>query len=131
MFTVWAPSPPVPTMSTHSSASSTGVAWASISAARPVTSSADSPLARSATAKAATCTGVASPVMISRMAHTVSADERSSRARSRWNRAGQADRPALGAPLIRCSPADDGTPRVPAQQVRHHAGSGQRVHGQR
>ena len=72
MFTVWAPSPPVPTMSTHSRARSTGVAWASISAARPVTSSADSPLARSATAKAATWTGVASPVITSRMAHTVS-----------------------------------------------------------
>jgi hypothetical protein len=40
---VCAPSPPVPTMSTQSSGSSTGVAWSSIVAARPATSSATRP----------------------------------------------------------------------------------------
>jgi len=64
-------------MSTQSSGMSTGVAWASISVAMPATSSADSPFERRATAKAATCTGVASPVMISRIAHEVSAEVRS------------------------------------------------------
>ena len=48
------------------------------SRAIPATSSADSPFARSATTNAAICTGVASPVMISRIAHAVSAAVRSS-----------------------------------------------------
>src|SRR5215203_3002144 len=126
MFTVWAPSPPVPTMSTQSRDSRTGVAWASISVARPATSSADSPFARRATANAATCTGVASPVMISRIAHVVSAAERSCRASRRLSRPGHVGRPAGGA-LIGGSPADDGALRVGAQQLRHDAGGGERV----
>jgi len=64
-------------MSTQATGISTGVACASISAARPATSSADSPFARRATTKAATCTGVASPVMTSRIAQAVSAELRS------------------------------------------------------
>ena len=61
MLTVLARSPPVPTMSTASRSNSTGMAWEIIPSAMPAISSAVSPLARSATAKPATCTGVSSP----------------------------------------------------------------------
>src|SRR3954469_1238546 len=129
MLTVWAPSPPVPTMSTQSIDSCTGVACASISAARPATSSADSPLARSATAKAATWTGVASPVITSRIAQDVSDAERSSRASNRVNSAGQVGRPSIA--LIGGLPTGDGAPHVSAQQIRHHTGCGERVDRER
>ena len=89
MFTVCAPSPPVPTMSTQASGSCTGVARSSIAAAMPATSCGDSPLARSATTKAATWTGVASPAITSFMAQEVSAAERSSRPSRRVSRRGQ------------------------------------------
>ena len=52
--------------------------WASISAARPDTSCAEAPFARSATANPATCAGVASPVITSRIAQAVSSAARCS-----------------------------------------------------
>ena len=61
-------SPPVPTTSSSRPGTEIGLAAASIASARPVTSSMVSPLARSATAKPAICTGVASPARISLIA---------------------------------------------------------------
>jgi hypothetical protein len=78
MFTVWAPSPPVPTMSTQSTGRLTGVASSTMVAARPATSSGDSPFARSATRNPATWTGDASPVITWRIAQRVSSALRSS-----------------------------------------------------
>ena len=57
-------SPPVPHVSTTGPGVSTRGASASIACARPATSSDVSPFARSATANAATWTGVASPAMM-------------------------------------------------------------------
>ncbi len=71
MFTVCAPSPPVPTRSVTGPVTENGVACASIDAARPDISAAVSPLARSATPKPAICAGVAAPSMISFMAQAV------------------------------------------------------------
>ena len=51
MLTVWARSPPVPTMSRLGPATSIRLAWASIVSARPRISSTVSPLARSAIRK--------------------------------------------------------------------------------
>ena len=65
-------SPPVPQVSTTRIGTLTGIASSSITWTRPATSMAVSPLARSATTNAAICAGVASPVMISRIAHAVS-----------------------------------------------------------
>ena len=101
MFTVFARSPPVPTTSTASartsSGSSTGVALASIAWTRPASSAGVSPLARRATARPATCTGVASPVMISPMAQAVSCAESSSPRSRALSRFGQVRAPMAGA----------------------------------
>ena len=109
MFTVCAPSPPVPTMSTQSSGSCTGVAWASISAARPATSSADSPLARSATAKAATCTGrrLAGHHLAHRPRGVGGGEVLPGQQPVEQPRPGRAGRPRRAS-----SPTDDGAPRV-------------------
>ena len=62
-------SPPVPTMSSTRPGTKIGLALASMPSATPASSSTVSPLARSATAKAAICAGVASPARISPIAH--------------------------------------------------------------
>ncbi len=62
MFTVAARSPPVPQVSTAGPSTLSSWRAASIDTARPEISAGVSPLARSATAKPATCTGVAGPV---------------------------------------------------------------------
>ena len=80
MFTVWARSPPVPTMSTVRPGTSIRTACASIVSARAPNSSAVSPLLRSATRKPATRTGDASPVMISPIAQAACSGVRSVRA---------------------------------------------------
>ena len=73
MLTVCARSPPVPQVSTAGPGTSIRSARPSIAADSPLTSSGDSPLARSATTKPATCTGVASPSITCRIAQVVSA----------------------------------------------------------
>ena len=70
-FTVWAPSPPVPTRSVTGPRMLIGAACASIDAASPDISAAVSPLARSATPKPAISAGVAAPSMISFIAQAV------------------------------------------------------------
>ena len=65
MFTVCAPSPPVPTRSTSGPGTLIGVARLSMTSDRPASSAAVSPFIRSATANPATWTGVAAPSMIS------------------------------------------------------------------
>ena len=69
MFTVFARSPPVPTTSTASRSRVTWTALASIAELRPSISSSVSPLARSATSRAASCTSLARPERISLSAH--------------------------------------------------------------
>ncbi len=71
MFTDIERSPPVPTTSSSRPGTSMGLARASIASARPRTSSMVSPLARSATAKAAIWAGVASPASSSPIAQAV------------------------------------------------------------
>ena len=63
MLTVWARSPPVPTMSTRARAPRSRTRVRRASRDQPATSSTVSPLARSATTKPAICAGVASPAM--------------------------------------------------------------------
>ncbi len=72
MFTVLARSPPVPQVSTAGPSTVNRAATSSIARTRPVTSSGDSPLARSATTNPATWVGVASPSITCSMAHAVS-----------------------------------------------------------
>src|SRR4051812_14750258 len=100
MFTVLARSPPVPTMSTASvrtfSGSSTRVALASMASTRPASSPGVSPLARSAIANPAICTGVALPAMISPMAQAVSAVASSSPRSRALVRFGQVRAPMAG-----------------------------------
>jgi len=69
MLTVCARSPPVPTMSSVVPATSIRLACASIMSASPRISSTVSPLARKAMRKPATCTALASPLMIWSIAH--------------------------------------------------------------
>src|SRR5438270_4691210 len=74
MLKVPSASPPVPQVSTRPSASiSIGVAYARAVRTRPVISSVDSPLIRSATTKPAIWEGVASPFMITSIACAASA----------------------------------------------------------
>ena len=77
MLTVWARSPPVPTMSRLGPGTSMRRACASICSARPRISSTLSPLARSPMRKPATWEGVASPPMIWAMAHSAVGRSRS------------------------------------------------------
>src|SRR4051812_22457109 len=129
MLTVWARSPPVPTMSTAVSRTASGswtrVALASIASAKPAISAGDSPLARSAITNPAVCTGVALPAMISPIAQAVSAVDSSSPCSSAVNRLGQV-RSAIDA--LRASAGES---RAVAEQ-RGHGLSGQdrveRVH---
>ncbi len=72
-------SPPVPTMSTVRTSSSTRRACASMARAIPAISAAVSPLARNATANPAICAGVASPDITWSMAHAVPSSDRSVR----------------------------------------------------
>ncbi len=97
MLTVLAPSPPVPTMSTVSPGTSITVAWSYIVRTRPEISSTVSPLDLRATAKAAICTSVASPRMITSSAQAVSSADRSRPSSSPFSRAGQ-ERPAAVSP---------------------------------
>jgi hypothetical protein len=101
MFTVCARSPPVPTTSTASvrtaSGSSTRVALASIASTSPAISAGVSPLARSAIASPAICTGVALPAMISPIAQAVSGASSSCPVSRALNRFGQVRAPMAGA----------------------------------
>lgn len=97
MFTEPERSPPVPTMSTARPSTSTRRACLSIASARPAISAGVSPLARSATAKAAICDGVAAPDMIWSIAHAVSAAARFSPEISGPSSAGQ----VCGMPVTR------------------------------
>ena len=76
MLTVLARSPPVPTMSRDGPGTDSGRACASISSARPRSSSAVSPLTRSAMSRPAVWAGVASPDMICPIAHRASPSDR-------------------------------------------------------
>ncbi len=77
MLTVLAMSPPVPTMSTVRPGTWMVVACSYIARTSPETSVTVSPLARSATAKPAICTSVASPLMMRSIAQAVSSAVRS------------------------------------------------------
>ena len=96
MLTVFARSPPVPTMSTARTGTSTRTACDSMLSTRPDTSAAVSPLARSATAKPASWADVASPAIIRSITQPVSATSRCSPASSLVSSAGQ-DRASLTA----------------------------------
>ncbi len=69
---VFSPSPPVPTISSTGPGALTGTALALMTLARPVSSSAVSPLILSAVRKAASCEEVAVPSMISCMTPSAS-----------------------------------------------------------
>lgn len=97
MFTVFAPSPPVPTMSTVRPGTSMTFACSYIVRTSPVISWTVSPLARSATANPAICASVASPRMIRSIAHAVSSADRSRPSSRPLSRAGQ-ERPAAVSP---------------------------------
>ena len=73
----------------------------------PATSAGDSPLARSATAKAAIWAGVASPAMISRIAQAASSAGRSSRASRRVSRPDQVGVPTALSGGRRAAPTRD------------------------
>ena len=114
MFTVRAPSPPVPTRSVSGPSRRSGVARSSMAWARPPSSPGVSPLIRSATPNPAICTGVAAPSMISAIAHDVSSADRVSPLISapirdgqvvRESTAGQRVAGALPAARSRISPA--------------------------
>ena len=79
MLTVFARSPPVPTMSTASGSRVIGVALASIASASPEISSSVSPFARSAVSIAAICTSDARPERISVSAQVAAVASRPSR----------------------------------------------------
>ncbi len=89
MLTVCARSPPVPQVSTAGPGTEMRSATRSIAATRPLTSSGDSPLARNATTKPATWTGVASPPITCPIAQAVSAAVSSSPRSRRVSRPGQ------------------------------------------
>ncbi len=89
MLTVFARSPPVPTMSTARTGTDTRTACASMLSARPATSTAVSPLARSATAKPANWAEVASPAISRSITQPVSPLFRCSPASSLVSSAGQ------------------------------------------
>src|SRR5579875_1225054 len=72
MLTVCAPSPPVPTRSATRPGMSMWVAWSSMAAARPPSSTTVSPLIRRATPNPAICAAPAAPSMISFIAHVAS-----------------------------------------------------------
>ena len=120
-----APSPPVPTMSTQASGSShrRGLREHRRRPARRPRR-ATRPWRAARRRSAATCAGVASPVMISRIAQAVSAAVRS----SRGQQPGQQGRPGRCGGRRAGGHRRRGPPdaRV-AQQVGHDAGRGQRV----
>src|SRR5262249_29728605 len=116
MFTVWARSPPVPTMSTARSPSGTRVAWASIVSTSPVSSLVVSPLARNSTMNAASCAGVAAPLMISSIAPAVSAADSASPRMSAPSTAGQ----VFTAPSGEHSSHDRNAGDAVAQLLGHH-----------
>ncbi len=82
-------SPPVPTTSSRRPGTEIGFAAASIAAAMPETSSTVSPLARSATTRPASWTGVAAPAKTSSMAHRACSVVRSRPATSVERTSGQ------------------------------------------
>ncbi len=77
MLKVASPSPPVPQVSSSAPSTSIGVAIARAVRAKPVISSAVSPLIRSATTKPAIWEGVASPRMMTSNADAASFSVRS------------------------------------------------------
>src|SRR5689334_946103 len=114
MLTVCAWSPPVPTRSVSSPGTVMGVACASIDRASPVISATDTPLIRSATPKPAIWDGVATPSMISFMAHSLSWAVSESPRMSAAKSAGQVVRASIGG-----SAGNGGTcPHQPGQLVR-------------
>ena len=68
-LTVWWPSPPVPTMSTHGTPGLTGIMWLRIALTIPATSCPVSPLAFNSTRNAAAWHGSAPSIMASTPAH--------------------------------------------------------------
>src|SRR5215467_3813145 len=98
MFTVRAPSPPVPTRSTSGPGMLSGVARASITSASPPSSPTVSPFIRSATPKPAICVGVAAPSMISFIAHPASSAVSVSPLTSAPISAGQVVRESMAPP---------------------------------
>src|SRR4051794_6841162 len=125
MLTVCARSPPVPQVSTTRPGTLTCAASASIASTNPATSSGVSPLARSATTNAATCTGVASPVMTSRIAHSVSAAASASPRSSVASRPGQVC--AVKTRLAAGGAAHRQPGLAPAQQLRRRLHQLERV----
>ena len=98
MFTVRAPSPPVPTRSTSGPGMLSGVARASITSASPPSSETVSPFIRSATPNPAICVGVAAPSMISFIAHPASSAVSVSPLTSAPISAGQVVRESMAPP---------------------------------
>ena len=125
MFTVCAWSPPVPTMSTTTPGTVTCRACARMTSARPPISSAVSPLARSATAKAATWAGEASPDIMRSIAHAASCADRSSARSRRPSSEGHVGAAGAAAPgSVGAVPAGDipaVTPGRPGPGVRRGA----------
>src|SRR5689334_1157807 len=101
MFTVRAPSPPVPTRSTTGPGMVSGVARASITSASPASSATVSPFIRSATPNPAIWAGVAAPSMISFIAHAASSLVSVSPLTSAPISAGQVVRESMTPPLRR------------------------------
>src|SRR5215471_2014797 len=98
MFTVRAPSPPVPTRSTSGPGMLSGVARASITSASPPSSATVSPFMRSATPNPAICVGVAAPSMISFIAQPTSSAVSVSPLTSAPISAGQVVRESMAPP---------------------------------
>ena len=121
MFTDIERSPPVPTTSRSRPGTEIGVARSYIASTRPVTSSMVSPLARSATAKPAICTGVAAPSRISPIAQAVCPAWRSSPATSAVRTSGQV---VTGAPGVRRVRTSRARGRAAGRRRPRRAGSG-------
>ena len=128
MLTVWARSPPVPTMSRLGPATSIRLAWASIVSARPRISSTVSPLARSAMRNPATCAGLASAPMIWSIAQPEASAVRSCPASSEVNTVGHDTPPADRS--VDTGSHSRGRARGPAE-VGDRAGQRDRVEGLR
>ena len=88
MFTVFARSPPVPTMSTLRPLTSMRCAWESIVSTMPLTSRAVAPFVCIPIKKAPSCASVARPSKTSPSIHAVSAESRSSSSERRVRMSG-------------------------------------------
>src|SRR5689334_21558375 len=134
MFTVRAPSPPVPTRSTSGPGMLSGVARASITSASPPSSPTVSPFIRSATPNPAICVGVAAPSMISFIAHPASSAVSVSPLTSAPISAGQVVRESMAPPHRQVMVADrsglgGGAPGTCAHQAGQRGGQGARLDG--